>query len=105
KLAVPIEDLDAGGEIDDVNAILRIDGGSARTDEIARLRTALAPNDLRLGMRSAAACEVQTITGQKEQGECGEPVPSPESAGRLLGRYCHPTFAFQDVRARPWIGS
>ena len=42
-LAVAVEDLDAGGEIDDVEAILSVDGDGPRPDEIAVGRRRVCP--------------------------------------------------------------
>src|SRR5262249_27867330 len=78
-----VEDLNAGREINDVQAVLGVDGGGTGTGEIARLRAELPPDDFRLGMRSAAAC-------QKEENASDEGAPAPKTAGSsMIGQSCH----------------
>src|SRR6516162_3852083 len=53
--AVAVEDLDARGPIDDVEAVIGADGNGARLDELAALDAAFAPDKLRHAARAAAA--------------------------------------------------
>jgi hypothetical protein len=56
-VAVAVVDLDAGGVIDDVEAVVTIDGDGAGPDEVAVLNAFVAPDQLRLGVGTAAARE------------------------------------------------
>src|SRR5437773_8357917 len=47
EMAVAVEHLNASGEIDNVEAILRVDGDGARPHEIAGPDAFLAPDDFR----------------------------------------------------------
>src|SRR5437660_1134377 len=54
-MAVAVEDLDAGGEIDDVEAVTGVDRDGPRLDEVAVADAALTPDQLWLGARPATA--------------------------------------------------
>src|SRR5205823_6168595 len=56
-LAVGVIDLDSGGEIDDVEAVLRVDGDRPRADDVAGLVTLLPPDELRRRRRPTATGE------------------------------------------------
>src|SRR5262249_35416490 len=64
-LAIAVVDLDAGGEIDDVEAVLGVDGDGPGFDHIAVHDTAVTPDEFRFG-GVAAACQ-----GQQGHGEEG----------------------------------
>src|SRR5207247_4033392 len=80
-MAVAVEDLNAGREIDDVQAVVGVDGSGARFDEIPFADAALTPDELRLRPRPAAA-------GQEQQSE-------REQATSVCAKTGHRVFAFR----------
>src|SRR5262249_31818900 len=54
-VAVTVEHLNAGGEIDDVEPVLAVEGGGARPDEVARPGASTAPDEIRFRGRATAA--------------------------------------------------
>src|SRR5205085_10338813 len=65
-MAVEVVGLDAGGEIDDVEAVLAVDDRGARPGQVAVADALLAPDQL--GARGRAATARQTEGGEDEQG-------------------------------------
>src|SRR5262249_27545387 len=77
--AVAVVDLDGGGETDDIEVVIAVNGHSAGLLEVAVLHAPTAPDQLRLGVRAAAASEGRQeagaqITGQSAPEEDGHQV-------------------------------
>src|SRR5437762_988827 len=66
KNAISVVHLDARREIHNIQPVLGINGYGARTNEIARLRAALAPEDLRLAATSDSNLFVTGFHHQRE---------------------------------------
>src|SRR5262249_37946742 len=93
--AVAVVNLDAGGVIDDVQAILTVDGDGAGADEIAVLNAAAAPDDFGFGPRPAAG------VGEQTQGAGGQTGGQTERAGdSFSGENAHYVIAFRVERRR-----
>src|SRR5207253_10442732 len=77
-IAVRVEDLNARGPIDDVDAVIGVDGGGARLDQLAGQHAAPPPYELRLG-RGAAASRDEREAGQPRQASRGSHVKPHET--------------------------
>ena len=81
EMAVAVEGLDAGREVDNVEMIVRVDGDGPRPHQIARLGALASPHELRLIV--LAAC-------QQQESEADQPQAAPGAGGNALPRRrCH----------------
>src|SRR5207245_9730694 len=76
-MAVAVEDLNSGGVVNDLEAVLGIDGRRSRLDKIAVLDAALPPNQLRLGLRSATAAGKEQQKAPREGHEDISAIANP----------------------------
>src|SRR5262249_4308600 len=83
ELTVTVEDLDAGSEINDIETVLGIDGGSTRANQVAGLGATLAPHELWSAMRTITTAPEQQAEGKEPE---KAPVPGSEST---LGQMSH----------------
>src|SRR5579864_5779910 len=66
EIAVAIKNLNARGPINEIEAVLGIDGGSARFDQLASLDAALAPDALGLISAFSTATHGKQATEQRQ---------------------------------------
>ena len=94
-MAVAVEDLDAGGEIDDVEAVLAVDGDGAGLDEVAVLHAPVTPDQFRLRVRPAAARAGQH-QAEEQNGDSG--AREARSSGVSLRRTLYRAAAADRLR-------